>query len=248
MPADFRHKLPSYPEPGAEPPELDVKTRYAKGIRTFGLLFSRWMDLNDWSHPIMTSLSKACLGGHAWLHSSQISGFRQGRLVSPGPRSFIAMERLNFYLCRYKDKKTLIPGTTSSNYYSDPYVITENGQPPQLGWWFDVFCGVRIPTDIDLRQSQFTEEQAENLSKAWGRYTRRQLVAQGYDVMEDLETAVRTHYPARDDERVQLILSVLRTKRTWTAEQLANELPALTIMSADLGGPDSEEALLKEVT
>lgn len=248
MRADFRQKLPALPEKGTEQPAPDVRDQYERGIRTFALLFSRWMDLNDWSHPVMTALSKACLGGHAWLHSSQLSGFRQGRLVSPGPRAFIAIERLNYYLFRYKTEKKLIPGTNSSNYYSEPFVVTENGQPPELGWWFEVFCGAKIPTDIDLHQSQFSDAQAKTFSKEWGRFTRRQLVAEGYDLMEDLENAVRTHYPARDEDRVALILDVLRTKSTWTADQLTNELPALTAMSADLGGPDSEEALLRELS
>lgn len=233
--------------PGASTDKLGIqlKAQYEQGIITFGLLFTRWMDQNGWSHPVMTGLSKACMGGLAWLHSSQLSGFRQGRLISPGPRSFIAIERLNYYLWLYQTEKKLIPGTTSSNHYSDPFVITENGQPPELGWWFDVFCGVRVPTDIDLKKSAFNESTAETFSKNWGRYTRRLLVTEGYDLIEDLETAVREHYPARDDARVAKTLDVLRNKAVWTPFELANELPALVHMSGALAGHDSEVALLK---
>ena len=65
----------------------DYLSLYAKGRRTFSLLFSRWMDTNEWSH--------ACMGGVRWLHSSQISGLRHNGLENPGPRTFIALERLN---------------------------------------------------------------------------------------------------------------------------------------------------------
>jgi len=40
----------------------DYPALYAKGRRTFSLLFTRWMDTNEWSHPVLVKLSHACMG------------------------------------------------------------------------------------------------------------------------------------------------------------------------------------------
>ena len=225
----------------------DHRATFTLGVKTFSILFCRWMDTNEWSHPTMTSLAKACLDGVGWLHSSQISGLRHGRLESPGPRTFVAIERLNYYVHRYATTKQLLPNTQSSNAYQNAYPITEDGEPPPLGWWVEVFCGVRIPSDIDLRQAYFTDIQASNFSRSWGRIIRRLMAAQGIDLITDLERTVREHYPARDAERVDLLLDVIRDRKLWTPDQLALELPALTTFTGEMGGPNSEEILLKEI-
>lgn len=229
-----------------EHPE-NIQGQFDEGVRNFAKLFSRWMDLNEWSHPVMTNLARCALGGASWLHSSQLSGFRQGKLKSPGPRSLMGCERLNFYLHRYKTKKILIPGTASSNFYSDPYVITENGQPPSMGWWVEVFCGYRNPTDIDLHKAQFTEDQAAKFTKNYGRLIRKLLTEKDFDIIEDLEKAVKNHYPAKDEARVEKLLQALRIQAVWSAKELELEVPALTSMSASLGGPETEEALLMDL-
>lgn len=226
---------------------LDEDVKFQQGVHRFRLLFVRWMDLNAWSHPVMTNLAKSALGGASWLHSSQISGFRHAKLLSPGPRAFIAIERLNYYLHRYKTEKKLIPNTASSNFYADPFVITENGEPPGVGWWVEVFCGVRIPADINFNEAAFTAEQAESLSHSWGRLIRKLLTLNGYDLIADLESAVRKRYPAGDEDRIEKHLCVIRMKDVWTPDELANELPALASMAMSLGGPMSEEALITEL-
>lgn len=232
--------LPEHPE--------NIEEQFEEGVRNFAKLFSRWMDLNEWSHGVMTNLARCALGGASWLHSSQLSGFRSGKLKSPGPRSLMGCERLNFYLHRYKTQKLLIPGTASSNFYSDPYVITENGQPPSLGWWIEVFCGYHIPTDIDLHRTQFTEERASEFTKYYGRIMRKLLAARGYDLIEDLEKAVRVHYLPKDAPRVEKLLQALRIQTVWSAKELELEMPALVSMAGSLGGPQTEEALLVDFT
>jgi hypothetical protein len=225
----------------------DYRASFENGVQTFSLLFCRWMDTNEWSHPTMTALAKACMNGVGWLHSSQISGLRHAKLESPGPRTFIAIERLNYFVWRYATTKALLPGTESSNAYRHAYPITENGEPPPLGWWVEVFCGARMPSDIDLRQSFFTEAQASDFCRAWGRTIRRLMAANGVDLITDLERTVREHYPARDVDRVDLLLQVIRDTRFWTPDELAMELPALTAFTAEMGGPATEDALLKEM-
>ena len=66
----------------------DYKQSYEAGIRVFALLFTRFMDLNGWSHPVMVSLARAALDDVSWLHSSQISGLRHGKLISPALARF----------------------------------------------------------------------------------------------------------------------------------------------------------------
>lgn len=224
-----------------------AREKFEGGTAAFGMLFSRWMDTNNWSHPIMTNLAKSCLGGMSWLHSSQISGFRHGKLESPGPRVFVAIERLNYHLHVYETEKKLIPGTSSSNFYSTPFVIRENGEPPSLGWWVEVFCGYRVPKDIDLKVAAFTPGEAERLSRNWGKLVRRLLVNAGYDLITDLEAALHRLYPARDEDRVADHLAVIRAQKVWTSDQLANELPAITSMSAALKGPETEEELVERL-
>ena len=82
-----------------------ARAKYDQGVRNFALLFTRWMDLNGWSHPVMVALAKSALDGTSWLHSSQISGLRHGKLVSPGPRTFKAIQVLNYYLWLYKTEE-----------------------------------------------------------------------------------------------------------------------------------------------
>jgi hypothetical protein len=226
---------------------LDENSRFEGGIRTFSLLFTRWMDTNQWSHPVMVNLGRAALNGAAWLHSSQISGLRHGKLRSPGPRTFIAIERLNYYIHRYNTTRQLIPNTPSSNFYQDAYAITEDGLPPPLGWWTEVFCGYRIPKDIDLRVTFFTEDSATHFSKAWARYIRRLMVEANIDVIDDLESIIHRHYPAGDDKRVDKLFAVIRATATWTTDELELELPAITAMTAALGGSSSEAELLTKI-
>lgn len=225
----------------------DTAPRFSEGVQTFSRLFCRWMDLNGWSHPVITNLARCCLGGASWLHSSQISGLRASKLTSPGPRVFIGIERLNYYLYRFQTERKLIPGTSSSNFYSEPFVVTENGQPPSVGWWIEVFCGYRIPTDIDLKQPAFSEQQAEFLSRAWGRFIRKVLVVNDYDLITELEKAVREHYPACEAPRTAKLLEVIRNATTWTPAELAHELPSLAQMTESLGETGSPTQLLKRL-
>jgi len=218
--------------------------QYEQGVRRFALLFTRWMDTNDWSHPVMTNLAKCAMGGVAWLHSSQISGLRHGKLLSPGPRTFIAIARLNSALYEYKVNHTLVPNTTSSNHYQDPFVILEEGRPPETGWWFEVFCGKREPVDICLDNYFFTEDEAESYSKVIGRLLRFGLMTNGIDPITELDDFLREHYPCREPERLKMLRQVVFNTGTWTADQLLTELTGLTALTAQVQGPQTEEELV----
>lgn len=225
--------------------DIDPQVKFEGGVQTFALLFTRWMDTNGWSHPTMVTLAKAALNGTGWLHSSQISGLRHGRLLSPGPRTFIAIERLNFYVHRYVTTKKLLPGTTSSNLYTKAFAVTEDDKAPELGWWVEVFCGSRIPKDIDLRQSFFTETQATKISATWAGMIRKLMMQQDMDIIVELDRVLREHYPAKDSDRLSRVANVIQNKETWSPQELVNELPAISNLTAHLGGPQSEADLLR---
>lgn len=219
-------------------------TAYSSGPRTFSLLFTRWMDGNEWSHPIMTSLATAANGGKNWLHSSQISGFRHASTTNPGPRTFVAIERLNFYVHRYQTQQQLIPGTKSSNNYNYATAITEGGAPPPLGWWFEIFCGYRRPLELDLSTPFIPPDRAEDYSAALGRLIRDLLVAQQYDLVDDLDRLIHRHYPTHEDARVAAFAGMVLGKHAYTADQLLLELPSMTRFTAALEGPATEDDLL----
>lgn len=227
--------------------EIDYVSRLRKGNANFSLLFTRWMDSNEWSHPTVASLAKAALNGASWFHSSQISAIRHNKLASPGPRTFVAIERLNYYVWRYSTQKLLIPNTPSSNAYAHAKPITEDGQPPELGWWMEVFIGARVPKDIDLQVHFFTDTQAESFSNAWGAMFRKLLLNKRIDMITDLNRVLRESYPARDLDRVEHLVQVIHNRRAWTGEELKRELPALSQLSGQLGGPQTEDELLREL-
>ena len=231
-------------EMDGEATDNEQSLQYEKGLHTFSILFTRWMDSNDWSHPIMVSLAKAAMGGTGWLHSSQISGLRHAKLRSPGPRTFIAIERLNYHLYQYTEHKTLIPGTEGSNFYANALPILEDGKVPELGWWFEVFCGQRIPSDERLLSQYVSGYDAETCSKNWGRLLRKLIYAAGLDHVDDLSSVIQKHYPAGDAHRVEKLIEVAQSRAVWTPDELLQEIAALTALSEALGGPTDEEDLL----
>jgi hypothetical protein len=223
----------------------DVVAAYEQGVRRFSILFTRWMDTNGWSHPVMTSLAKHALNGVGWLHSSQISGLRHGKLYSPGPRTFLAIHALNAALWEYKENKTLIPGTSSSSNYRDPMVITEAGSLPEAGWWYEVFCGLREPSDMQLEAHFFSEDVAKEHSRVLGRLIRFGLMTNGVDPITELDEFLREHYPTKEVDRVRKMRAIVFNETAWTGEELLNELPALVRVTTAIDGPRTEDELVE---
>lgn len=227
-----------------------LKDAFERGKETFGRLITRWMDSNGWSHPVMIKLATGCAqlpDGRGWLHSSQIAGLRHANLSSPGPRTFVALERLNYYLYRYQTERKLLPGTSSSNDYADAQAILDNGKPPSLGWWCEVFCGYVQPEGIDLNDYFFSEAQAEKFSENYGALIRRLLIQKQKDVVADLEPLINNYYPSKSADRVKKLIDVVYNRYGWTPEELSTELSALTALTGQLGGPSAESDLIKNL-
>lgn len=218
--------------------------QYRTGTQVFCQLFTHWMDRNRWTHPVMIKLIRAVLDGECWLHSSQISAIRHGTPKNPGPRSFMAIAELNLAIHEYATRKRLIPNTTTDLDYLQGFAVTEDGEAPSAGWWFEVFCGYRVPKDIELNTIFYDDEQAAAFSENYGRLIRQLVVTSGFDLLDDLPRVLRLHYPAGDTPRVDKLTEVLMKRTKWSAAEAHLELPALVGLSAELGGPANQDELL----
>ena len=223
------------------------QTQYDAGIVTFCRLFTHWMDTNRWTHPIFIDLVTCCLDGSTWFHSSQISSLRQSKLRNPGPRGFMAIAELNKAIHRYKTTKALIPNTKSDSTYLQSYAITEDGEAPDVGWWFEVFCGYRVPKDIDLDTVFRTEADASEFSRNYAKLLRQLITDHGFNLIDHLDQVLRTYYPAGDRDRVAKLGDILLNRSVWTIEEANVELPALLAMTSELGGPTTQEELMAAI-
>lgn len=234
---DFAHRLSD--EPGS------AIASYDQGAHLFARMFTRWMDGNGWSHPVITKLARAAMGGsQGWLHSSQVASLRNANTRNPGPRTFVAIERLNYYLWRYQTSKTLIPTTSSSNDYNHAVPITEGGLPPNVGWFVEVFCGCRIPEDFDLTLVKIPPDQAQLISKRIGRMLRNQMVHQDLDLVEDLGGVLYAHYPTQERASLDRVRALAFGDHPLEASELETELPNLAVLLSALGHTTTEDELL----
>lgn len=224
--------------------ENRFQRQFNEGIDTFCLLFTHWMDKNGWTHPVMLKLFRCCLDGASWFHSSQISAIRQRKLVSPGPRSFMAIAELNRCMHEYATRKRLLPNTKTDIDYLQGYAVTENGEAPGAGWWYEVFCGYRTPTDVPLDNPFPTEHSAAAFSQHIGRLVRRAMAHSGLDLIEDLDRVIRDCYPAGDEARVSKLRAVLLATEVWTPAEAHNELTALCELLSSLDTPVTRSELL----
>lgn len=64
------------------------------------------------------------------------------------------------------------------------------------------------------------------------------------DIITELEKVIREHYPAKDEHRLEKVLAVIHNRSVWTPEEFANELPAISSLTAALGGAATERDLL----
>jgi len=242
-----RQTLPIAPGPGAVPDA--VLAAYADGNKVFARLFSRWMDSNGWSHPTVTRLAKAALGGkEGWLHSSQIASLRHGDTRNPGPRAFVAIERLNHYIWFYVNQKLLIPGTDNDADYKAATPITEGGQPPPLGWFVEVFCGYRQPQEFPMFMlTAMPTDKVESASRSLSRMIRSLMSQRNLDPLEDFNSILK-YWITNDHLSLDRLRKVVMTTEPLTPEELEEELARLTVLLQKLGAPvGDEEELLSQL-
>jgi hypothetical protein len=222
---------------------------YDEGRAVFARMFTRWMDGNGWSHPVMTKLARGCMGGEqGWLHSSQIASLRAGDSRNPGPRTFVAIERLNYYLYRYVTDRELLPLSTSSNDYREAAPILEADKPPGLGWFVEVFAGYRTPRDFDLALVKIPPDQGERCARQLGRLLRRLFTENGHDVVEDVSSVLYAHYPTKERANLDLVRHLIQGFTTVDTTQLEAEMANLAaLVTALRREPTTEDDLLRQI-
>lgn len=154
-------------------------TSLEKGNSQFPRAFRAFS--SQFTQTELMKLATEYLGTKA-IHSSTIGGFRDGRLVEPGPKTFLALGYLNIALAH------------SFGHPAELIEKTDTGYPPVLPhhmkdiWefrmpmldahgvalgpvgMFEAFTGLRdLSTD---EKREIPAEQAEEASKALGRYLR----------------------------------------------------------------------------
>lgn len=216
---------------------------FEDGPQAFAHLFSNWMDTNHWSHPVLCQLAKCSLNKVSWLHGSTVANLRRGQTRNPGPRCFIAIERLNYYLWRYADSGRLIPNTTSSRDYSKAAPILDQDQPPPLGWFLEVFSGVRHLPHANARvfvpvgKLSRTNRLLANLL--------RTLIQRRGDLFESTPILLAQHWPGRSRRDGEAIKDLILTNKPIGAEQLSCMLPLIAAFCGAIGGPSSVQDLCK---
>lgn len=220
---------------------------FEAGIQEYARMFRAFMDRNRFSHPVMVSLAKSSLGGASWLHSSQISGMRHGKLRSPGPRIFEALAQLNRCLYRYKHYQELIPGTSTASDYLTPFVILDDeNSPPSAGWWVEVFLGLRQATGIDFGIPDISPDEAPGLSRRLSRLVRILAAQHQIDVLEETPSLLRDHCPDREPAVVKLLSGWLGGEEL-SYQELTAHISSIQLICDSLGGPKMLEELMDAV-
>ena len=167
-----------------------------KGVISFAAVWRAFVA--QWTQPQILRLWSEYLSTRA-VHSSQIEGFKQGRLVEPGPKVLVAIGYVNVALAHsIGHPEELIEKVTDIGYadrlpaslehlwsYRSPLLDADGVAMGPTGV-FEAFCGLRdLP---NTERPSLTALEAEEASLAIGSYLRLQLPTLGIDWFEELET------------------------------------------------------------
>lgn len=206
----------------------DFEPRLGNGAVVYGRWFGKTMDANDWSHPKLVKLSKhATVIGY--VHSSQIAQLRTGNLKSPGPRSFASMVFLFHEIDLYQKGEQHKDSPTFEGLESliENAVIMRDyeGKPASLGFHYEVFCGWRMPPEMDHR-IDYSAAQAELISKNAALYVRRLMIAERMDPISDLSRLKKAF--STDKNLQEQFGNVIWEQTTWHPEDLEHAMAGLS--------------------
>ena len=199
----------------------NISEAFEDGQTTFAVWFTQMMNRNGWSHPRLVALATTCSNGKAWVHSSQIASLRVGRLKSPGPRSFGVMAYLFYEIDLFQKGKQNDNSPDFSG--QEKYIQTaeilrdEDDNPASIGYMFEVFLGWRTPP-ARATQRNFTEEQAETISRAAGKKVRRLVAASNMDLIDDMPRLKRNF--SNDAAAQEKFNNVVIGQTTWDNDEL----------------------------
>jgi len=143
---------------------------------------------SQWTQPQLMKLAQLALGENC-LHSSQIHGFRTGKLKEPGPKVLMVVGYLNLAIAAGngdEEAKATSPYTLPMNevrlYFGKSWMRTPEGKALGPVEVFQAFCGVldlQCDGDIGLDGTKM-----EPVSKSLGKFVRQKLMEQGIDFMD----------------------------------------------------------------
>ena len=199
----------------------NISEAFEDGQTNFAVWFTQMMNRNGWSHPRLVALATLCSNGKAWVHSSQIASLRVGRLKSPGPRSFGVMaymfHEIDAYQKGTQDEHS--PDFSGQEKYIKHAEILrdEDDNPASIGYMFEVFLGWRTPP-ARATERNFTDQQAETISRAAGKKIRRLVAASGMDLIDDMPRLQRNF--SNDTAAQEKFNNVVIGQATWANDEL----------------------------
>jgi hypothetical protein len=152
-------------------------------------MFKAWS--RQWSQPQLLKLVATGLGDTV-VWSSQLTGFATGALVDPAPKVLLALGRFNLLLANangYDTKQptaatpSALPGAISTLWEGRAAMVDATGKALGPAEMFLAFTG-----ELDLQLPDALEiplEVEEAVTKAFGKWYRQQLAANGVDFVDD---------------------------------------------------------------
>ena len=209
----------------------DIAERFEQGAVTYSRWFRKMMKANEWSHPRFVKLAQTATGGISWVHSSQIASLREGKLKSPGPRSFAALVYLFNAIDEYQrgiKGKDAPDWSGQEDFIKNAVVMRDDeGRPASIGYHFEVFCGWRMPPAQDAERN-FTDEQAAYASDNAAKHVRRLMIAERMDVIDDMPKLQR-HF-SLDKPEQDKFKDVVLGQAHWTNDELDDAVIGLRNM------------------
>lgn len=195
-----------------------------KGRQCFAVMFSRWIDSNEWTYNQLCQFARSIIGD-SWMHPSQVSGLRQAKLEGPNPKVFAAIWEVNQALVRWEKEEVRPSGGVPAEYYENPIVWTNDaGEPLNIHELITMFLGYWEPAAY--KPLLIPTEDAERVSRALGRLIRITMSTQGEDIIEGWENWVRCYAPLDVVRRTKLQKVVVGLE-FYSPEELAIELPVI---------------------
>lgn len=201
-----------------------------KGPIVYGRWIGRTIDANRWSQPKIITLCKRVISqAKSYVHSSQLSQLRIGGLKSPGPRSISVIVYLMHAIDDYQKgivRDDSPDWTGLEDLIQDATIMRDDdGNPASIGYHFEVFCGWRMPPG-PVAHHNFSDSDAEVLSKAAGKYVRNLMAADRMDLIDDMDRLKKAFSP--DKAMQEKFADVIMGQDYWGADEIMDNMQNMT--------------------
>ena len=225
--------------------------RLDQGAIVYGRWLGRTIDANKWSQPKIISLCKRVISqAKSYVHSSQLSQLRIGGLKSPGPRSIAVIVYLMYAIHEYQqgiEREDSPDWTGLEDLIQDATIMRDDdGNPASIGYHFEVFCGWRMPPG-PVAHHNFSDSDAEVLSKAAGKYVRNLMAADRMDLIDDMDRLKKAFSP---DKAMQTkFADVVMGQDYWGADEIMDNMQNMTsVLKVVFNQSRKVEELIKQLS